>query len=232
MKRKLFISLFVLLTVLFITGCNKVSDVIKELNPTGENGVGGWSLKTDVENTIPDQQGIIFERGMSTYSDHSLKPIAFLGSQIVSGTNYMYLCTSDEGFKVVVIYNDLKDNARVRFVNKFDIEKYVNVDIENDNTELSGGWIASSEGGESTLTTEELAMFNTATQKLLGVNYKPITVLATQVVAGTNYAVLAVSETVTEQPVYNMSVLTIYKDLDGKEEVTSVANIDLSEFNK
>ena len=75
-------------------------------------------------------------------------------------------------------------------------------------------------------------MFNSATEELLGVNYKPLVVLATQVVSGKNYAVLSVAETVIENPVYSISVVTIYKDLDGNSKVLTVANVNLADYNK
>ncbi len=224
MKKLLFAGVFVLLMVFVIVGCNK--------NNEGNVTVGGWTLNTSVKNTIPEQQKDLFDKALSNHEDKSFKPIAYLGSQVVSGTNYMYLCTSNSSFKVVTVYSDLKGNVTIRQVEDFEIEDYANVEQENAATEITGGWQADSFVGESTLNNDEREMFDSATEKLLGVNYKPVTVLATQLVAGTNYAVLAVSETVTESPVYNISVVTIYKNLEGKSEVTSVANIDLAKYNE
>ena len=151
----------------------------------------------------------------------------------------MYLCKSTTttekpvvSFKVVIVYENLEGEAEITAVEDFDIERYANVDIDNGSEALSGGWTASSEGGENALTEEEREMFNSATEELLGVYYKPIVVLGTQVVSGKNYAVLSVAETVTETPVYKMSVVTIYKDTAGNSSVLTVANIDLAEFNK
>lgn len=226
MKKRLFIVLVLLAMVLFVSGCGKETS-----EKEGTKDMGGWSLRTNIKNTIPAEADGVFKKAYDKYTDMKLEPIAYLGSQIVAGTNYMYLCTSDDDFKVVIVYNDLKDNAEITSVKDFDIRKYVNEEIDIKDDELSGGWKASSEVGESTLTSEERAIFDESTKELLGVNYKPVAVLATQLVSGTNYAVLSVAETVTENPTYSVCLLTIYKDLEGKTKVTSVADIDLAEFN-
>ena len=232
MKKNCFKLLLVLFVAFLLVGCT-------EETPEKENKLGSWELNTNVSNTIPSKEGDIFKKAVEKYTGAELEPIAYLGSQVVAGTNHMYLCKSTTttekpvvSFKVVIVYENLEGEAEITAVEDFDIERYANVDIDNGSEALSGGWTASSEGGENALTEEEREMFNSATEELLGVYYKPIVVLGTQVVSGKNYAVLSVAETVTETPVYKMSVVTIYKDTAGNSSVLTVANIDLAEFNK
>lgn len=91
-----------------------------------------------------------------------------------------------------------------------------------------GGWQAY---GETTpaCTDEEKAIFDLATGELDGVDYEPIRVLGTQVVAGMNYAFLARGTTVTAEPVIQWYVLVAYQDLDGNVSLTSVQPIELAE---
>ena len=148
----------------------------------------------------------------------------------------MYLCKATKDgevtFKVIVVYEDLSGKAEIKEVRDFKVENFAGTDMGGNNKDVTGGWAASSECGESSLTEEEREMFNSATQKLLGVDYKPVAVLATQVVSGKNYAILSVGATVTENPIFNIYVVTIYKDLSGNSEVKSVAELDLSYFNE
>ena len=231
MKKKVLSLLFVVSIVLLLTACGNEP---KE----SDNKVGGWELNTSVSNKIPTDKEKIFSKAIEKYTGMELEPIAYLGSQVVSGTNYMYLCKAttttskpETSFKVVVVYENLDKEVELKEVEDFDIEDYVNKDIDIANEELTGGWIATSEAGDNSLNTDEDTMFDKATQDLVGVDYKPVAVLATQVVSGTNYAILSLGETVTEEPVNTISIITIYKDLDNNVKVLSVANIDLADFN-
>ena len=231
MKKNVFKLLLIFMSILLLVGCGKEE---KEI----EGKVGGWELNTSVTNTINSKEEDIFKKAVEEYTGAELEPIAYLGSQVVAGTNHMYLCKSTTttekpiiSFKVVIVYENLQNEVELVRIEDFDLNKYVNVDIENSNEVLSGGWTVSSEGGGNSLTEDEREMFNNATKELLGVNYKPLVVLATQVVAGKNYAVLSVAETVIENPVYNISVVTIYKDLEDNSKVLAVANVNLADYN-
>lgn len=109
---------------------------------------------------------------------------------------------------------------------KADGQTSESVDASTD--KLVGGWQAF---GETTLacTDEEKAIFDKAVDGLDGVNYEPVRVLGTQVVAGMNYAFLARGTTVTAEPVTQWYVLVAYRDLDGNVSLTSVQPIELAE---
>ena len=79
-------------------------------------------------------------------------------------------------------------------------------------------------------------IFDEASEKLTGTTYYPLTVLATQQVSGTNYAVIAygtpsVKELVNDSTT-GVYILTLYQDLKGTSEIVSSSYIDLSEYNK
>lgn len=227
MKRRLFAVLFVLFAVILLTGCGK-----KEEEPSA---VGSWEINKAVSGMLLRDEAELINKATAEYDDYALEAIGYLGSQVVNGTNYMYLCkATKEGnvsFKVVTVYEDLEGNASVKNVKDFNIEDYVNKDIDNANGDAVGGWTVSSECGESTLSDSQKTVFDKATEKLVGVSYKPVAVLADQIVAGKNYAVLAVGATVTENPVYNIYVLTIYNDVANNAEVTTIAKLNLADFN-
>ena len=231
MKKKILTVFIVLGALVLLTGCEKKEETKKE----EEIKTGGWELNTSITNTIMRDEDEIFKKAVANYSDMELEAIGYLGSQVVAGTNHMYLCkaTKDNktNFKVVIIYQDLNGNTEVSKVSDFNIEDYVSTDIDANNEELTGGWAASSDCGENALTEDEREMFSKATEHLSGVSYKPVATLATQLVSGKNYAVLAVGVTATENPVYNIYVLTIYKDLSNNSKVTGIAALDLAKFN-
>ena len=73
---------------------------------------------------------------------------------------------------------------------------------------LLGGWTACADYNHM-MADDDTARFETALEGLLGVNYTPVTVLATQVVNGTNYAYLAAGQTVTAEPVNGWYVVVV-----------------------
>ena len=233
MKKKLLMVFLLLGSLVLVTSCGKKAEEPKKEDEPVK--VGGWELNTSITNTIMRDEDEIFKKAVANYTDMELEAIGYLGSQVVAGTNHMYLCKATKDgettFKVAIIYADLKGNNEVIKVSDFKIENYANKEIEANNEEMTGGWTASSDCGENALTEEERDIFSKATENLTGVSYKPVATLATQLVSGKNYAVLAVGATTTETPVYNIYILTIYKDLSNESKVTSIAVLDLSNFN-
>ena len=234
--KKIFKLFLVLIMVISLTACGNASSTVET-----EELAGGWTLKSDYSTTnISEEEQTMFEDAMNTYTGMLFEPIALIGTQIVSGTNYMFLCkgitvTSEpkSSLKVVIVYKDLEGTAKITKVSDFDVTNYVNQENDNSsNVNLSGGWTTNVANYKNVLSDSDKTMFDNATIELTGVGYEPISVVATQVVAGTNYAVLAYGTTVTSDPITSVYMLTIYKDLSDNSSVTSINQIDLSDFNK
>jgi len=91
---------------------------------------------------------------------------------------------------------------------------------------LSGGWqmIDQEEGA---LPEDAKAAFDKSQEKLVGASYKPLALLATQVVAGTNYCILCEISPVVPDPVPHFALVYIYADLEGNASITRVADLDI-----
>ena len=85
--------------------------------------------------------------------------------------------------------------------------------------ELLGGW---QKADSPELTDEARAAFEKATEGLVGVDYKPVELLGTQVVAGTNYRILCEATVVYPGAETENVVMTIYEDLDGNASILSI----------
>lgn len=93
---------------------------------------------------------------------------------------------------------------------------------EEADEELVGGW----QKPESTeLTDEARAAFEKATEGLVGVDYKPVALLGTQVVTGTNYRILCEATVVYPGAETHEVVMTIYEDLDGNASILSIEDL-------
>lgn len=227
--KKLVIGIMLIMTCLLITGCGKQENVIEE-----RNIVGGWDIDVPTKQLeIPDNIKELFDSATSSYNKMTLTPISLIGTQVVSGTNYMFLCKGEDSkttkWVLVTIYLDPSNNAEVKNVKYLNLNKYVNVNTDSTNTQTLGGWSVY-KGIVSNLDTNIEEVFNKAVSDNEKMAYIPIALLGEQIVAGTNYAVLALGQSLDNPDAYSINVLTIYSKLDGTASLTSSAYVPLGQY--
>ena len=89
---------------------------------------------------------------------------------------------------------------------------------------MTGGWAAAA---DPAVTDDVKALVEKATEGLLGVNYVPVAYLGSQVVAGTNHAVLCQATVVSPDAQPKFVILYLYEDLQGGVKVLNVADFDI-----
>ena len=237
MKKKILLFTVLLAVCVVIAGCGKEKEEDVEDNPVD----GGWEIVlTDKQVGLEEADIKLFNDAKEGYVGMDLEPIALLGTQVVAGTNYMFLAKGtpvvqnpESSYKVVVIYKDLQGNTSISKVNDFDYTKYVSKDIESNATELVGGWTTEAPGKLNVLDDENAeAAWEKATETLTGMSFNPIAIVGKQVVAGTNYAVLSYAKGSYEGSKEEIYLVTLYDGVDGTKELSSIAYVDLADFNK
>lgn len=243
MKRKVF-GILCMLTLLFgLTACGKKKEEnnAPENNNPGNNEVilGGWNLNLDAKSVVTEDELKLFNKAKEEYDGVELEPIALLATQVVAGKNYMFLCKGTTvtlepktSYKMVVVYKDLEGNASITNVEDFSITEYISRESNPSDDELVGGWEANKNIEKGKLDSDSANAFKKATEELTGASYTPIATVATQVVSGKNYAVVCLQKLITAEPVYKISLVTIYEDLDKNAKILSIENIDLGKYNK
>ena len=183
--------------------------------------LGGWE-KTD-SPVITEEMAALVEKASANLTGAKYTPVAYLGRQLVSGTNHLILCrtlsTVDpdavETYMFVTVYEDLEGNAQITNV--------IDTGLPTNIADLSGGWSQA----ESPEVTDEISdLCDKAFRKLVGVGYSPVALLSTQVVAGTNYCILCESTIVYPGAETTYAFVTLYKDLEGNVEVLDIWNCD------
>ena len=88
--------------------------------------VGGWSVAEN--NAVTEEQKAVFNKAIEKLMGVSYEPVAYLGSQLVAGTNHCFLCKATviypdavPSYKLVYIYQDLQGDATVTQVADLDI---------------------------------------------------------------------------------------------------------------
>ena len=87
---------------------------------------------------------------------------------------------------------------------------------------LVGGWTVAE---NTALTEEQKAIFDKALETLIGVNYVPVALLGTQVVAGTNYCFLAQATVVYPDAAPQYKLVYVYADLEGNAAVLNIVDM-------
>ena len=174
-------------------------------------------------------------------------PLVYLGSQVVAGTNYKFICRIEPLVKngpaaklaVVTIYEDLSKNVTILNEEEITDEMFATDGsikfpeaglVGAFGTEDIAGGFESVEYGTAG-STEKYGLeakakeaFDTATKGLAGVGYRPLMLLSTQVVAGTNYRLICVATRVTAQPAKALCLVQVYGALDGTAEFKVIGN--------
>lgn len=95
---------------------------------------GGWTPSEDP--TVTEELQALFETGTDTLTGMDYVPVAYLGSQVVAGTNHAFLCQavsaypgeegmqSDPAYAMVYLYEDLSGNVSILNIADFDIGAY------------------------------------------------------------------------------------------------------------
>ena len=114
-----------------ITDFNIADYNVEEVEEEKEPLMGGWEVPNVQSSApIPGNVASAFEQAASQAGEE-LQPMAYLGKQIVSGSNYALLCYSksegkDAGsaIKVVIVYEDLEGKAMINNIHSVDPAEY------------------------------------------------------------------------------------------------------------
>lgn len=203
--KKLLTLLVVGLMVLSLAACGKKEE------PAPEQVAGGWTKVED--GTMTPELQEIFDKAIEGLVGVNYEAVELVETQVVAGTNYKFLAKGTtvtmppmEGTYYVTVYKNLDGGVEL-------------LNIEQIEQTLVGGWEMPE---DKTVTPELKEMFETAMEGLLGVTYEPLELVATQLVAGTNYMFYCNGTTVTNPPETKPYFVTIYQPLEGAPEILAI----------
>lgn len=218
--KKLFALVLAGIMVISLAACGQSkneNETSGKADSVEEVASGGWSRAESP--VVPDEVKSLLEKAAEGMLGADYTPVAYIGSQVVSGTNHAVLCKiapavpdASATYSIVILYEDLEGNVEITDV--LDSEAEAPADSDEG---VSGGW----EDAESPVMTEEAkAALEKATEEMLGADYTPIALLGTQVVAGTNYSILCEITATSPDAEPSYSVVVVYEDLEGNAEIT------------
>ena len=244
MLKKLSTIIFALIMMTMVTACGSSGETGENedtaATESSEAMSGGWEIYDNEANVLPEDVQAAFDKAAETFTGSELKPVAYIASQVVAGTNYMILCeatttpeTPSTSYQMAVVYSDLNGNAEITQMKEFDFAAYTEGDSSEVSAEkLAGGWEIAEDRSSVVIPQEAKDAFDKAAENLDGNELEPMVLLGTQVVAGTNYAFLCYSTLQTEETINGVQVVTVYEDLDGNAEITNISAVDPADYNE
>ena len=245
MKKFISVSLALLMMSAALTACSKTpadssktteaavtEETTAETGGENEAEAGGWTVNSEFgEAEIPEDAKAAFDKAMEGYTGMGFKPVAYLGSQVVAGANYAFLCEGTTmtaepvtSLKIVTVYAGVDDTAEVKDVVDVNVAPSDDAEVEFIPSDFTGAYDYTEAAGAA-LPENAAEAFDKAVEGLAGVSYEPIALLGTQVVAGQNLAVLCKAASVTAEPATALAVVYVYADLEGGATITGVNGI-------
>ena len=220
---------FLLSGIILISLMSCFVQAAEETLPEEELIDGGWEIYERGETVLPEEVQAAFEKAIEGFTGSTLTPVAFIGKQVVAGMNYKLLCRCETTavkptvtFQLVTIYADLEGNAEITEMEDFPFWE-LTMDAAENPTEgievLAGGWAIPDHFTPAVLPEEVQIAFDKATETLTGAGYTPMAYLGSQIVAGTNYAILCSCEGSALELGVSLRVIVIYVDLEGNAEI-------------
>lgn len=189
---------------------------------------GGWSETGSI--AVTDEVKAMFDKLNETMTGAYYVPVAYLESQVVAGTNHLVLCKMIPSvgdalgtYVLVTVYEDLEGKAEITSVQE---SSAVAPEPYNPENPVAGGW---AEPDTNEVTDEAKAALEKAAAQLDGADYEAVALLATQIVAGTNYQLLCKITPVVPNAGSTYSIVTVYEDLDGNAEITDTFGFGIDE---
>lgn len=205
--------------------------------------VGAWESWTGNPLEIPDDVKYIFDRATDELigEPYNYEAIAILGTQVVAGTNYCFLCRKISyetgetiGYTLVYVFYSLNDD--VELLNEQDIvfapdatSPKVAESTDANGEILPGAWVNWA-ADPLDIPENVKAAFDKALEGLVGHTYEPIAILGSQVVSGMNYCLLCKTTVVTPDAPVSYTLVYIYEALDGTAEILRIQDIVFDAF--
>ena len=237
--RKLFTVTLVILCAVSIMGCKAIknytdakettemqtiiesqkSEETKEAEETMEsaNLLGAWTINSKFEPSENINAMAAFDKATESLEGYKYTVIAVLGSQIVAGTNYSYLCRAEMAlpdakpeYVIVNVYEDLDGNA----------------EITGSLSLLEGkeGWEYNDINPFMEENKEVKTLFDKALDGLTGAEYEPIAYIGYK---DNSYAVLTKIKITSVELLTSLSTVYITKT-DSEAMIDDIYDIDMS----
>ena len=164
---------------------------------------GSWNVDIHIGSNMPQKIATAMSELEGTLVGAEYTPIAYLGSQVVNGTNHAVLAEQtivtgrDTHNVVVMIFNEKPNDTVATLVS---IERVVEGGMPLGRTTVDV---------HTDIPTDAMEVWNDAFMGFVGSKVEPFALIGTQVVNGINYIFVAEVTSVTREPVKEVAIVTV-----------------------
>ena len=191
---------------------------------------GGWTPAEDFGDITAERRAI-FDKGMEALLGVDYAPLAYLGSQVVAGTNHVFLVkgtmvvpAQPVSYALAYFYEDLQGNVKLMNVADLPIVPQADGTLALPEEGLMGGWAYVE---DPALTDEDEAKLEAALQNQVGASYAIVAYVGEQVVAGLNRCLLVQVTPVVPNARPHYALAYVYTDLEGNSSLSQVIDLDI-----
>lgn len=235
-----------------LIGCGSTTESSSSTDSASQSSaaameLGNWEFSALDEISLGNKAQTRYEKATKDSKAEDYTPVAVLAKQIVSGTNYAYLCeTPDNTWHIVVVYESLKNKYSVASNKEIDIAEVETTNLNKDEAdeESTGAWEICMPDAPGTISEAAYFAFDTATSdadNVQNLDLVPIVALGAQTASpGMNYRYLCGGEPMTTESsssseeteglTTSLYIVDVYAASTDKAEVTTLKYFDLLSY--
>lgn len=192
---------------------------------------GAWEFSDIAVDNLTDDEKAVFEKAIEGIGGAALVAKDVIATQVVSGMNYAFLCTSTpvvpdpiSHWCIATVYVDTKREVKLIGIQDIDV---ADVKMQENAPEGGDGSWTSTAKAKSALVPNDV---REALEENVGLTLSPIAVLGTQIVSGINYRILAYGTPVVPNAITSLKVVDVYSDAEGNTSITNISDFDLNSY--
>ncbi len=179
---------------------------------------GGWEITQGSFSLKKHKDAVrALQKASADLLGYSYKPLAYIGSQTVAGTNYCLLCRDEAVvpgaapvMELVYVYKDLEGNAEI--IGTQELTKGIKV---------NKGKIALSRNKSAN------RAFRKAFRSMIGCDYTPIAYLGKKAHKGTDYIALYRVTAAVPDAEPEIDIVTVHKNKKGNVRIASMKTVEI-----
>ncbi len=187
----------------------------------------GWQVLSGAEPMLSDDERDLFERCSQTLEERAFSPVAVLATQLVSGTNYAFLCEGEDasGWHVVVVYESLDGEAHVTSSQELKVDD-LRVGTGAPMGALLGSWQVKDQTGTQLVPSDLKDAFDKVKDAYAEASLDPIAALASRENDGLDYLVLCEGEAREGDAPRSLFVVVVHMESGGAAQLQDVAQLE------
>lgn len=194
---------------------------------------GGWEFSDNAAVNVTAEEKAVFNKAVEGLDGVGYEAVDVIAAQVVSGMNYAYLCKAAPivaapapYWAVATVNKDVDGNVKLLGIKEIDPAGVKTQ--ENPDEVAPGSWTASYTEGDKAASVPDSV--KAALENIDGIALSAEAVLGTQVVAGTNYRILAYGTLQTVSAPMYLYVAEVYQSLEGSASLSNLSVFNLSAY--